>query len=371
VESNNPTPSAGSSKPALTGAPVLVVQTAFLGDLLLTIPLLRRLRQLHSKSPLYMVVRDGFGRLMKDLELVDEVFEVKKGDSASYHAAQVRLSSIRFEWIVCPHQSFTSANFCWKIPAQLKISFHQWWNFIFFKERIVRNPQWPEAIRLLSLLQNQDPELKLWLQSFSHQEMRKADSYGRLAAIPLWANISLRESLMRKASPLPAGERTICIFPGSVWATKQWTEEGFVELADKLVHEGYQIYWLGSKEEIPLTKRLEVKAKGSRSIAGHLSLYQSLILLSHSRLVVSNDSAGQHLAAVAGTPTVSVFGPTVLEQGFRPWNSNAVVAELFDVKCRPCGAHGHPRCPKGTHECMKRLPSALVHQRVHQLLHGH
>jgi heptosyltransferase-2 len=352
----------------LTDAPVLVVQTAFLGDLLLTIPLLRRLRQLKPLSPLILVAREGAGRLMKELELVDEVYEIRKGDPGSYRAAQEQLKKRRYEWIVCPHQSMTSAKFCWGLPAQVKVSFKQWWNFPFFKHRVDRNPMWPEPIRLLSLLQGLDPEMGPWLAEASKTELRKADIYGRLAPVPLWASVSLREKLVHRPSPLPAGNRTVCIFPGSIWATKKWNEESFIELAERLVREGHEIYWMGSKEEMPMTKKMEVRVRGSHSVAGQLSLFQSLVLLSHSRLAISNDSAGQHLAAVAGAPTVSIFGPTILDFGFRPWNSQAMVAELFDVPCRPCGPHGHKKCPKGTHECMKRLPVALVTQRVHQLL---
>ena len=362
-------PSDGN-KSQLIDRPILVVQTAFLGDLLLSIPLFRRIKQLRPHSPLVLVAREGAGRLLKELDLVDEVFEVKKNNSESYKAAQNKLRLKNFEWILCPHESLHSAFFCWGIPAELKISYWQIWNFIFFKERIKKDQFLPEALRQLSLLGNRDPELATWMQEISGTDYRKADSFGRLAPVPWWASLSLREKLLHRPSPLPAGPATVCIFPGSVWATKQWTEEGFVQTAESLVKEGFQIYWMGSKDEMPATKKLEVRVKGSRSVAGQLSLFQSLVLLSHSRLAISNDSGGQHMAAVAGTPSVSIFGPTILEFGFRPWSSHAVVAELFDVKCRPCGKHGHRRCPKGTHECMKRLPAKLVHQRIHQVLAG-
>jgi heptosyltransferase-2 len=85
-------------------------------------------------------------------------------------------------------------------------------------------------------------------------------------------------------------------------------------------------------------------------------------------LVVTNDSAGQHLAALAGTKTVSVFGPTVLPFGFRPWNSQAIVVERFGLSCRPCGKHGPMKCPIGTHECMKSIRSNEVYQACERLL---
>jgi len=250
----------------------------------------------------------------------------------------------------------------------LNTDFKQWWNFLFCKERVSKDFHLPEALRQMQLLTKQDPELDSWIQDLKDVDLRKADLYGRLPQVPLWASASMREKLLHRSPALPADDKTICLFPGSVWATKRWTEESFIELAERLVKEGFHLYWLGSKDEMPMTKRLEVRVKGSRSVAGQLSLYQTLVLLSHSRVTISNDSAGGHLAAVAGAPTVSIFGPTILDFGFRPWNSNALVAELFDIRCRPCGKHGHNKCPIGTHECMKRLPVNLVHQRIHQLL---
>jgi heptosyltransferase-2 len=62
------------------------------------------------------------------------------------------------------------------------------------------------------------------------------------------------------------------------------------------------------------------------------------------------------LAALVSAPTVGIFGPTILEFGFRPWNSNAIVVETHkQLTCRPCGKHGPQVCPVGTHECMESI----------------
>jgi heptosyltransferase-2 len=70
---------------------------------------------------------------------------------------------------------------------------------------------------------------------------------------------------------------------------------------------------------------------------------------------VCNDSGAQHLAGLVGTPTVSIFGPTVPQQGFVPWNPNVQLIENKNLKCRPCGKHGPESCPIGTHECMNSI----------------
>jgi len=66
-----------------------------------------------------------------------------------------------------------------------------------------------------------------------------------------------------------------------------------------------------------------------------------------------------HLGSTAGTPTVSIFGPTILEFGYRPWNARAEIVQI-DLSCRPCGKHGAKKCPLGTHACMKGISSRVV-----------
>jgi heptosyltransferase-2 len=75
--------------------------------------------------------------------------------------------------------------------------------------------------------------------------------------------------------------------------------------------------------------------------------------------LICNDSGLMHLASVAGLPTVAVFGPTTIALGYRPWQNQARVVER-ELFCRPCGKHGHVRCPLNTHECMKSISESQV-----------
>jgi heptosyltransferase-2 len=90
-------------------------------------------------------------------------------------------------------------------------------------------------------------------------------------------------------------------------------------------------------------------------LAGKTSLLESLCVIKGSKAIVCNDSGAQHLAGLVGTPTVSIFGPTVPQQGFVPWNPNVQLIENKNLKCRPCGKHGPESCPIGTHECMNSI----------------
>jgi heptosyltransferase-2 len=169
------------------------------------------------------------------------------------------------------------------------------------------------------------------------------------------------------------------IAPGSVWATKRWTEDGFAELARALREQNLvdEIVWSGSKDEAELCARLAARV-GGRSCAGQISIWQTAELMAESKLVVSNDSGAQHLACTSDTPVVSIFGPTVLEFGYRPWSNRARVAQENGssspakmgerMSCRPCGPHGARQCPIGTHACMKDVEARMVIEAVRSVL---
>lgn len=301
------------------------------------------------------------GNLLKELGLVDRVFEIQKKNKASYQAVIESLKGTEFDYLLAPHQSVTSALLARRISAKKKIGFKKWWNGIFFDERIVFDHSLPDALRQLSLLKNHWPELQQKLLEFQRAELTAREK-GELAAVPDWASplldVSAHARGVQSKWNLPS--QFVCLFPGSVWRTKQWTEEGFVETGVAIQKQGLSILVMGGPGEESLCERVASQIPGAQSLAGKTSLLETVVILSLAQTVISNDSAGQHLASLVGTKTISVFGPTVLEFGYRPWNSQAVVVERKGLSCRPCGKHGHQKCPIGTHECMKSISAPEV-----------
>lgn len=179
-------------------------------------------------------------------------------------------------------------------------------------------------------------------------------------SVPEWA--SPRITLPSHGSD--AVGPSICLFPGSVWATKKWTEEGFIQTGKAYLEKGFDVHIMGGPGEEQIAQRVQ-EALGSqdprvKNWAGRAALMKTMQILENASLVVTNDSAGQHMAALLEIPTVTVFGPTVLEFGYRAWNNKSVVVENKNLSCRPCGKHGHHQCPIGTHECMKSVSAETV-----------
>lgn len=350
---------------------VLLIQTAFLGDLLLSVPLIKSLRAQLPQSEIFLVCRKGVGSILKEMGLVDRVFEVQKKNKPSYQTAVDALKDIEFDYLLAPHQSVTTALMVRKLKAKKKIGFSKWWNSLIFDERISFNTLLPDALRQLSLLKNHWPDLPQKLMDFQKSEAIAREK-GVLAPVPDWASplvdVSAHTRGVREKWNLPS--RFVCLFPGSVWRTKQWTDEGFIEVGQNFQKRGLSILVMGGPGEDALCERVAEKISGAVSLsgntpgavslAGKTSLFETAVILSQAEVVISNDSAGQHLASLVGTKTISVFGPTVLEFGYRPWNTNATVVERKGLSCRPCGKHGHQKCPIGTHECMKSISATEV-----------
>lgn len=245
----------------------------------------------------------------------------------------------------------------------------------------------PEALRQLALLEPVDPGWNLRLEEFAKKQAaaggQQAD--GGLLPVPDWASMEIpflsrirkefqtsrRLTLLSPRGRKVAEELNLqrplaFLAPGSVWATKMWTASGFKEVGRILTNEGYQVVFMGSGPERQLCEKIACGVPGAKVIAG-TSLFESAELLALGSLFIGNDSGATHLASAAGVPTVSIFGPTILEFGYRPWQSRAKVVQVpaGSLQCRPCGKHGPTKCPVGTHECMTKIDVKTVIEAAH------
>src|SRR6185503_8141804 len=163
-----------------------------------------------------------------------------------------------------------------------------------------------------------------------------------------------------------SGEPLIALAPGSIWGTKRWPY--YADLARRLTSAG-RVIVLGSASDTPLAAEIAAATFGSAIDAtGRLSLLASAALLERCVLAVTNDSAPQHLASAAGTPTISIFGPTVPAFGFGPLAPRSAIIEHHDMPCRPCDPHGPMVCPLGHWRCMRELDVDRVYQETQRLL---
>jgi heptosyltransferase-2 len=172
-----------------------------------------------------------------------------------------------------------------------------------------------------------------------------------------------------KDEGLTSSDKFIAIAPGSVWATKRWLPEYFAQTADSLASDGYKVILIGGPGDGEVAKTIAetMKTKVNNAV-GRFSLRESALLIQHSRLLITNDSAPMHLSVSVETPVLAIFGPTVPAFGFYPYGERDRVAEIENLACRPCGKHGGDKCPIGTFVCMKQLLPAKILQDVQEIL---
>lgn len=347
---------------------------------MLSIPLLKKCREQWPQHKLALVCRKGFGEFFLKTQLVDQVFEIEKGKAESYSKIVEHLRYAEVDNLISPHESLRTTFFCAQIKARHKIGFEKKWNFLVYSKRVQRNVQLPDALRQLSLLSSEDPQLQQDLAQYAQNESPyDPRESGLLSAVPQWASMSLRHQILERVDDYHSLRsrfdlkgfdqgKAVLIFPGSVWATKRWTEEGFVSVGKTLQSQGFEIYIMGGPGEEELAEKVAREIPGAQSLAGKTKIIESAQLIARASLVIGNDSASTHLAAVCETPLVAIFGPTILEFGYRPWSSDSYVVQNEGLKCRPCGKHGHKACPIKTHECMKSISEKDVLRVVGSIL---
>ena len=326
----------------LTGGPTaLVIQTAFLGDVVLTTPLLSALAARHG--PLDVVTTPAAAALLQHHPAVAEVIRYDKHGAARGLRGLARLGSgLRsrgYRWVYLPHRSLRSAVLALWSGAPERIGFADSAAAFTYTTRVPRSREGHEVERLQALAgpaAAAEHPVSLGLRPEDH------------AAAEAWL------SEHRVMSPF------IALAPGSVWGTKRWPY--YAELAAGL--DG-RVVIVGGTEDVALAQGVVDASRGKAvSAAGALGLRASAALIQRARCLVTNDSAPLHLATAVGTPIVALFGPTVPEFGFGPRRAGDVALGHGELPCRPCSTHGPPACPLGHHRCMRELSLEIVRRAV-------
>ncbi len=343
----------------------VVIQTAFLGDLFLAIPLLKKLKLKYPADHLVLVCKSGLGEYFLNEKLVDTVLEVKKNSRQSYVEALKSLNTLPIETVFCVHRSIRSQLLCLQIRAVQKIGFKSLLSRFIFNHSVVFQKQWPEALRQLWLMTAVDSQLKSQLMNTDWSQLNTVDPAGALKPVPK------EFQGLNSNSALEKMQKRIAIFPGSVWATKKWTESGFREVTNYFIEKGYEVFLMGGADEKDLCEKIKSQIPDAPQVtvkAGQMTIAQSVEFIKSCDVVICNDSAPAHMAASQNVKVVTIFGPTTLQLGFRPWSDAARVVQNNSLTCRPCGKHGHQVCPLGHHHCMTQIGSAAVIQAAVTLL---
>ncbi len=329
--------------------PILVVQTAFLGDVILTLPLATALRGLVPGARIDLLVTPSAAGIVAGHPEIRETLIYDKRGADAGPAGFLRMKNVvggrKYGCAIVPHRSLRSAALVWMAGIPVRIGFDSSVGRMLFTRTVRYRRALHEADRNLRLLEG------LGLAVPTTPPVRlAAGEEGRLR---------VREFLSSAGAGGP--ERDIAIAPGSVWRTKRWPSGRYAALAAALAGRGHRIILVGGPgdEKICGEVAAAVNGNGERTGAidacGKFSILESAELIRSAALLICNDSAPLHLAGAVGTPVLAIFGPTIPGFGFGPRGSLDRVLENRGLWCRPCAIHGGDRCPVGRFACMEAV----------------
>jgi heptosyltransferase-2 len=330
---------------------ILIIQTAFIGDVILTTPLIKNLRKILPDSFISFLLIPETKNVLENNPHLNEILVYDKRKNRGVGGLLQIVRSIKerqFGLAIIPHRSLRSALLAYLSRIPERIGFDRSAGSFLFTDKVVYRTNVHEVDRNLSLLSNfapdltdRSPELFPSSQDFSHVRTLLSDS------------------------GITQGDKIVGVAPGSVWATKRWLPERFAEVGDLLLRQtGAKVVFFGSEEDSALCERIADSMTGRPAMmAGKFSVLQSAAAVSLSRVILSNDSAPVHMASAMKIPVVAVFGSTIPEFGFAPYEVGHVIIQK-EMKCRPCGIHGKRKCPEKHFRCMREIGAEEVFEAI-------
>lgn len=322
---------------------ILIFNPSYMGDSILTTPLIKAVKKKLPDCSITFCVRPENAPLFEGLGFIDEVITFDKRGAESgmkgLWAFVKKIRAMEFDMAISPHMSFRSSiiMFLSKIPE--RAGFVESAFSAAYTMSCAKDLTYHEVERYLLLFEC----------VFGHFP-------GEIITPEVYRDKALAEKFRAEF-----GERPVGINPGSMWETKKWPAENFAAVADMLKDRGYTPVIIGAEMDRPDVNRLIASAKYEHiNMCGKTSLRELPALISSFKYLVTNDSGPMHVATATGVPCVAIFGPTVRELGFFPYDEVSKVAEIQGLPCRPCGKHGSAKCPKGHFKCMNEIAPGNV-----------
>lgn len=329
---------------------IAVIHTAFIGDIVLSTPLIKKIAEKNENSEIYYVTTPAGKAVLKNNPNIKEVIVydkrgVNKGIKGFREIAK-KLKEIGIDRAYIPHRYLRSSALAFFSGIKERIGYSNSGGKIFLNQKIDYIKGIHEVDRLLNLVEGENPKER-GIELFpSEEEIKNIDE--------IWKSRELE------------GKKVIVVAPGSKWFTKMWPIEYFNELIEKLsTKKCVKVVVVGGKEEELLRIR---ECENVENLIGKTTLLELKEIFKRAEVLVTNDSSPIHIASATDIFIIAIFGATVKEFGFYPWSKNSVVLEKNGLKCRPCGIHGGKKCQKGHFKCMRDISVEEVYSEIKKRL---
>lgn len=314
---------------------ILIIQTAFIGDVILATALLESLHRQFEGVRLDILVRKGNEGLFENHPYIHEVlvWDKKSGKYKSLFGLLKKIRKSRYDLLVNLQRYATTGLLTLLSGAGIRVGFDKNPLSFGFDRKIPHKFEEGvhETVRNHRLIES------MTASDVAKPRLYPSDSdYGHITQYQQYPYI--------------------CLAPASVWYTKQYPPDGWIQLIRNLPGH-YTMLITGGKGDGDLAEAirdaLDEKEKARTiNVCGKLSLLQSAALMQGAVMNYVNDSAPMHLCSAVNAPVCAVYCSTVPEFGYGPLSDRSFIVETDEkLSCRPCGLHGHKVCPEAHFKC--------------------
>jgi len=332
---------------------ILVIQTAFIGDAILTLPMLQKLREEYPDSELDVISNPITSEIFSSSPVINNVIVLdKRGEHKSVFSLVKfarKLKEKNYTKLYSPHRSFRTSLIVLFSGIKNSYGFDNSSLSHVYKNIIKYDFNGHEVKRNLDLISSNNsngweilPDIII-----TSEQQKKVNDF------------LIQNSL----------NNAIAVAPGSVWNTKKYSPEYFEKIIDYLTTKFYKIILIGSAKDEIICKSLASRFEENViSVAGKFSIIESIQMLKNVKLLISNDSAPTHMGVCANIPVLTLFCSTSPAFGFYPYNEKSGYLSFDDLSCKPCGVHGYDECPIGTFKCGNELYPQTVISKIEKML---
>jgi len=331
---------------------ILLIRTAYVGDVVMTLPMLKPLKERFRNARISFLTAPGAAPLLENNPYVDEVichaptWFYGKTEKGAYRGLLKKLRQRNFDLIIEARADIRELlAFVAPLKARYKVSYDVGGGG-YLLTHVVPYPGLKHKV-----------EFHLDIARYLGCRVEGELDYG----IRLTDGEEQRVDEILKTHG--ACRSFICVHPGGRLLLKRWGEQDCMALYDRLIREtGMPLVIVGSKDECALVSRIAGgMSERPCSLSGKLSLRELVGVLSRATVFVCNDSGPMHIAVAMKTPTVCIFGPSKsMETG--PYGPRHRVVEK-DFACRAACDESHCR-NRDVHACMKAVPVESVFDTV-------
>lgn len=333
---------------------ILIIHTAFIGDIVLSTPILKRIKDKYPEGKITYVTTPVGASILRNNPNISEIIEydkkgIHKGVKGLISLGR-RLRYENFNMVIALHRYLRTSILSWLTRSPQRIGYDTASGACLFTKKIKYDKSKHEVEKILSFLGDEkieNPREKYPIELYpGKKDIEKIEK--------IWNENKLENY------------KVIVVAPGSKWFTKKWPLDYFNDVIKANDKEDRKIIVIGGKEELDLNI---VKGNNIIDLRGKTTLLELAEIIKKSDIVLTNDSSPIHIASAWKRPhIIAIFGPTVKEFGFFPWGLNSEVIEKNDLNCRPCSIHGGDKCPKGHFRCMLEILPKEVIEKINRKL---